>query len=199
MLRAAAAKVTAEHEMLSRLDAFAGDGDHGTTMRRAMAIVEKVLGEAKPGDLSALLQDVGWGLLGVDGGATGPLLGMFFTGMVEPAAGRETLDAAGVAALFEGALASVQKQTRAQVGDKTMMDAMVPAVAALSAAAREGAGVSEALRRAADAAEQGAASTSELRARFGRAKNLGERSVGSPDPGATSISLMFRGFAEAVA
>ena len=199
MLRAAAAKVAGEHETLSRLDSVMGDGDHGTTMRRAMIVGLKAMDDCRARDLAVLLNDVGWAILGADGGATGPLLGTFFIGMSEAAGGRATLDASGLADIFEGAVAAVRKQTKAQVGDKTMIDALVPAVEALRAAAQAGEGPRAALAKAAEAAERGAAATKDFRAKFGRARNLGDRSIGSPDPGATSISFLFRGFADALA
>jgi len=199
MLRAAAAKVAGEHETLSRLDSVMGDGDHGTTMRRAMMVGLKAMDNCRSRDVAVLLNDVGWAILGVDGGAAGPLLGTFFIGMSEAAGSRQALDATCLAEMFEGAAAAVRKQTKAQVGDKTMIDALVPAVEALRASARAGEGVSAALAKAAEAAERGAAATSAFRARFGRARNLGDRSIGSPDPGATSVSFLFRGFADAVA
>jgi dihydroxyacetone kinase-like protein len=199
MLHGAAAKIAAEHENLSRLDSVMGDGDHGTTMRRAMGVVLKTINDSGARDLVCTLHDVGWAVLGVDGGATGPLLGTFFIGMSEAAGQRQSLDAKALAEVFEGALAAVRKQTKAQVGDKTMIDALAPAVAALRAAARAGEGVAAAMAKAADAAAAGAASTKDLRAKFGRARNLGDRSMGAPDPGATSMGLMFRGFADALA
>jgi dihydroxyacetone kinase-like protein len=108
------------------------------------------------------------------------------------------LDAAALAAALESGLAAVKKHTPAQVGDKTMIDALEPAVRAVRAAAGAGEGVCAALAKGADAAEAGAAATARLRAKFGRARNLGDRSIGPPDPGATSISLIFRAFADAV-
>ena len=198
MLHGAAGKIRDQHEMLSKLDAFAGDGDHGTTMKRAMGCIEKAVAESHGQDLAGLLTNVGWAVLGVDGGSTGPLLGSFFLGMAEAAAGKAALDGPGLATAFEAALAGVRKQTKAQVGDKTMMDALVPAIEVLRASADAGEGAAAALAKAAEAAATGAASTKDLKAKFGRARNLGDRSIGSPDPGATSISLMFRGFADAL-
>jgi dihydroxyacetone kinase-like protein len=199
MLRGAAAKVTAQHEMLSRLDSATGDGDHGTTMRRAMATMEKAVADAEGKPLAAMLQDVSWALMGVDGGASGPLLGTFFLGMSKAVGEAENLDAAALAAAFDAALAAFQKQSRAQPGDKTMMDALVPGVATLKAALADGQPPAQAMSAAARAAVEGAAATKDMRAKFGRARNLGDRSIGSPDPGATSISLMFEGFAEGLA
>jgi len=199
MLRGAAAKIRDGHETLSRLDAATGDGDHGTSMRRAMEALEQAIRDASGRRIAALLHDVGWAIVSAGGGATGPLLGTFFMGMSEPAGGRETLDAPALADLFEAALADVRAQTKAKPGDKTMLDAMVPAVEALRAAAAEGQGPADAMARAAQVAEAGAAATTAMQARFGKAKNLGPRSVGSADPGATSMSFIFRGFADALA
>jgi dihydroxyacetone kinase-like protein len=194
MLRGAAAEIRGNHEMLSRLDSVGGDGDHGTTMVRAVFNLEKAVDAASNRELQSLLYDVGWAILGVDGGATGPLLGTLFMSMSEAAAGSEALDTFAVASMFEAGLAGVQAQTKAQVGDKTMIDALTPAVNALRAAAEGGATVTEALRAAAEAAERGAVSTQTMQARFGRAKNIKEKSIGSQDPGATSMALIFKGF-----
>ena len=197
MLRGAAARVEENREVLSRLDSHGGDGDHGSTMRRAMGRIEEAIqktGESP--DLKTLLHNVGWAIMGVDGGATGPLFGMFFMGMSAPAAGKASLDAAELAAVFEAGLASVRKNTKARVGDKTMIDALVPAVEALRREAEAGADPARALEAAAKAAEEGAAATEKMQARFGRAKNVGEKSIGNQDAGATSVSLIFKGFAE---
>jgi dihydroxyacetone kinase-like protein len=197
MLKCAATQIRNNHETLSKLDSCGGDGDHGTTMVRAMNNMEGAIAKAKPPDMKALLQAIGWAIMGTDGGATGPLFGTFFSAM-SPVAGTNALDAAGVAKLFEAGLAGLQKTSKAKVGDKTMMDALVPAVGALRKAADGGATVVAALEAAAGAAEQGAQETAKLQARFGRAKNIGEKSIGTPDPGATSAALMFRGFLEGV-
>jgi dihydroxyacetone kinase-like protein len=185
-----------QHEVLSRLDSAVGDGDHGTTMLRAMESAENAIGALSSRDLKSLLNAVGWAILGIDGGATGPLFGSLFMGMAE-AVGEDSLDAKALAAVFEAGLAAVQRQTKAQVGDKTMIDALVPGVQALRASADGGEGIAAAMQQAALSAETGAASTKALRARFGRARNLGDRSIGAQDAGATSVSLIFRGFAEA--
>lgn len=197
MLRGASAEIRANHELLGRLDSVGGDGDHGTTMVRAMARLEQAA-DAAGGGLKALLNDVGWGILGVDGGATGPLLGMLFMSMAEAAGDAEGLDTPALAGLFEAGLAGVRAQTKAQPGDKTMLDALIPAVGALRAAADGGAEVAEALHLAAEAARAGAEATAALQARFGRARNIKEQSIGTQDPGATSVSLIFKGFSKGV-
>ena len=195
MLRRAAEQIRQHHETLSKLDSAGGDGDHGTTMVRAMACLEKAIAGCAARDLRALLNDVGWAIMGVDGGAAGPLFGMLFIGMAEAAAGKETLGPNDLAAVFDAGLAAVRKQTKAQVGDKTMIDALVPAVEAMRAAA-DGGSICDVLRRGAEAADIGAAATKDLQARFGRARNIKEKSVGTPDPGATSVAFMFKGFFE---
>ena len=127
------------HELLSRLDAATGDGDHGVTMKRvAEAIIESVAGGQSLG-VGPLLEQVGWNVMSVDGGSTSPLLGSFFMGMAEAVGGSQSLDGPGLAAAFEAGLAKLRAQTPAQPGDKTMVDALVPAVEALRQAADAGA------------------------------------------------------------
>jgi len=199
MLRGAAEKVITQHERLSKLDAAIGDGDHGTAMRKAMRLLVRAVAGNRSRDLGSVLGDVGWAVLGAGGGSTGPLFGTFFMGMAEAAGDKASLDASALADVFEQALASVRRQTKAGPGDKTMLDALVPAVEAVRASAEAGKAPPAALADAADAAERGAEATTDMQARFGRARNLGERSKGTPDPGATSVALMFRGFADALA
>lgn len=198
MLRCAVEQIRNNHEMLSKLDSFGGDGDHGTTMVRGMGIVAKTIDESKSTDIKTLLSDIGWAVMGVDGGAAGPLFGSFFNGMSEPTDGKDAIDVATLAAMFEAGLASVKTLTKAKPGDKTMIDALVPAVEAVQKAAGEGASITGALDKAARAAKEGADATRDMQARFGRAKNIGEKSVGNVDPGATSVSLIFKGFIEGV-
>jgi dihydroxyacetone kinase-like protein len=195
MLTAAAAQIQANHQMLSQLDSAVGDGDHGTTMLRAMDAVSKTVSENPESDLKSLFSATAWALMSCDGGSTGPLLGSFFMGMSDGAAERRELDHAGVVSVFEAGVAKLQKQSRAQVGDKTMMDAFLPALAALQSADKTG-GIEAALTQAADAAAKGAEATRNMKARFGRARNLGDRVLGHADPGAVSVSLIFKGFSE---
>lgn len=197
MLLAAAEEIRLNHEMLSRLDSAVGDGDHGTTILRTMEAVEKAVSEHSVTDLRQLFSSVAWAIMSCDGGSTGPLLGSFFMGMSDGAAGRGECDGAGFAAMCEAGITKMQKHSRAQIGDKTMMDAFLPAVAALKAA-DPASGFPAALRQAAAAAAQGAEATKTMRAKFGRARNLGDRVIGHADPGAVSVSLLFKGFSEAV-
>jgi dihydroxyacetone kinase-like protein len=110
----------------------------------------------------------------------------------------ETIDCPTLAVMFEAGLAGVRRQSKAQVGDKTLMDALLPAVDAIRQAADAEKSITEALQAAAEAAQKGAISTKDFRAKFGRAKNLGERTIGCQDPGASSMALIFQGFFEGV-
>jgi dihydroxyacetone kinase phosphoprotein-dependent L subunit len=195
MLAAATAWVREGCDYLSQLDAAGGDGDHGTTMRRAMGEIEKTLAANPEANLRQLIARVGSALLGIDGGATGPLLGSFFLGMADGVGDRTSLDAASLAAAFGAGVARVQKQTKAQLGDKTMLDALLPALAALRASADAGEDAGQALRSAADAAARGADATKNWIPKFGKARFAGERTRGHPDPGATSLAMIFAGFA----
>jgi dihydroxyacetone kinase-like protein len=196
MIRSAADKIRVNRDDLSKLDSAIGDGDHGTTIARAMTIAEKVLEDSDKKELTGLLKDVGWGVMGVDGGATGPLLGSFLMGLSDGVGEQNVVDGPTLAAMFETGLAGVRQQSKAQIGDKTMMDALLPAVDAIRQAVDAGRSIKEALQKAAEAADNGAVSTKEFKARFGRAKNLGDRAIGFQDPGATSIALIFQGFYE---
>src|ERR1039457_5624630 len=197
MLNAAADQIRRNHEMLSKLDSAVGDGDHGTTILLAMEAVSKTVSETPGSDLKTLLAAVGWAVMSCDGGSTGPLLGSFFMGMSDGAAECRELDCAGVVSVFEAGVVKLQKQSRAQVGDKTMMDAFLPALAALKSA-DSARGIKPVLQQAAEAAAKGAEATRNMKAKFGRARNLGDRVLGHTDPGAVSVSLIFKGFSEAI-
>jgi dihydroxyacetone kinase-like protein len=197
MLIAAGAQIRAHHEMLSRLDGAIGDGDHGATILRAMEAAEKVVTEHPGAHLQELLAKVAWAVMNCDGGSTGPLLGSWFLGMSEAAAGKHALNQTEVVALFEAGVLKLAKQSRAKVGDKTMMDAFLPALERMKTAPESS--LKELFRHAAEAAGQGAENTKAMRAKFGRARNLGDRVIGHPDPGAVSVSLIFKGFYEGMA
>jgi dihydroxyacetone kinase-like protein len=143
-----------------------------------------------------LLKDCGWRILSIDGGASSALLGTFFTGMAE-VADESDFNCEALAVAFESGMNALLKQTKARLGDKTMVDALVPAVTVLRAAANSGTPISAALEQAATAAQAGAENTKTLVARYGRAKFLGEKTLGHADPGAVSIALLFRGFSQA--
>jgi len=197
MLDGAVAQIRQHHEMLSRLDAAVGDGDHGTTILRTMEAVARTVAEAPAGDLQQFFSKIAWEVMSCDGGSTGPLLGALFMGMSEAGAGKTELDRAGLVALLEGGILKLHKQSRAQIGDKTMMDAFLPALAALRAS-DPACSIKSTLQLAAEAATTGAEATKTMRAKYGRARNLGDRVIGHPDPGAVSASLILRGFSEGV-
>jgi phosphoenolpyruvate---glycerone phosphotransferase subunit DhaL len=194
------AAVVSEHRgELTRLDQAIGDGDHGTNLERGMRkAVEKIAGVPE-GDVGAQLKTVGMALISSVGGAGGPLYGTLFMQMGQSTAGKEELDAEAFADALEAGVKGVQARGKAEPGDKTMVDALLPAAEALRAAAGEGADLAAALRRAADAAREGRDATVDLVARKGRASYLGERSRGHQDPGATSSHLLLESAATALA
>jgi phosphoenolpyruvate---glycerone phosphotransferase subunit DhaL len=198
MFALAAAEIRDQHPRLTELDSVGGDGDHGTTMLRAAeqweAEPERWLGAET---ISQLLKATGWRVLGVDGGASSTLLGTFFAGMGAAELPPDSLRCQDLACALQAGLRAVSRHTKARPGDKTMMDALIPAIDAISASAAAGKGPPEALADAAEAARLGAAATTEFIARYGRARSLAERTQGYPDAGATSIALIFTGFSKA--
>ena len=181
MLDNALKQIKAREEEFSKLDAVIGDGDHGTAIVAAMTAVNK---SAQSGtEFKQMLGDMGMDVMMEVSGSTSTLLGAFFLGM-----------SAGVKAMFAGGLANVQQQTQAKRGDKTMMDALIPAVEAMQACTSDD--IKEVLNAGAKAALDGAEATVPMKANFGRARNYGERSIGFADSGATSWSCMFASFAE---
>jgi dihydroxyacetone kinase-like protein len=199
VMRSAADKVRGAVEMLGQLDSAVGDGDHGVAMGNAMKALVNGIDECGGDTNQALLNSVAMCVMNIDAGSTGPLMGSLFMGMAGAIGDAPEVDAAALAGMFEAGLAQLQTITTAKVGDKTMMDALVPAVEALRTGADAGDDVAGALDKAAAAAEAGAESTKEMQARFGKAKNIGERSIGHMDPGAVSMSILLRGMAEGAA
>ena len=187
------ADVVSEKRMdLVRLDTAIGDGDHGTNMDRGMKKAVEKLDSTEGGDIGADLKNVGMALVSSVGGAAGPLYGTLFLQMGTASAGKSELDLDGWTAAVEAGVKGVQSRGKAEPNDKTMIDALLPAIDAL----REGGELGEALKRSADAAEEGMKATIPLEARKGRASYLGPRSVGHQDPGATSSYLLLRAAAE---
>jgi dihydroxyacetone kinase-like protein len=184
--------VAEQRQELVRLDTAIGDGDHGTNMDRGMRAAVEKLDATDGDDIGALLKTVGMTLVSKVGGAAGPLYGTLFLQMGMASSGRSELDLASWSDALEAGVKGVQARGKAELEDKTMIDALIPAVDALRAAAGDGAELGDALRRSADAAEQGMLATIPLEARRGRASYLGPRSVGHQDPGATSSHLLLR-------
>jgi phosphoenolpyruvate---glycerone phosphotransferase subunit DhaL len=197
MLLHAAQCLRSQAEELSRLDSVAGDGDHGTTMLRVAEQFEAAVNDPLSQNPAALLRTCGWKVLNVDGGASSALFGTFFKGMGD-GAGEGDPDCAALAEILASGLNSILKQTRARTGDKTMIDALEPAVEAVGKTAAAGDEIPAALESAAAAALEGADRTKALVARYGRAKFLGEKTLGHADAGATSVALIFQGFSQAL-
>ena len=191
VVRDLVAAVQANRQALSDIDGAIGDGDHGINMAKGFGLVGQEL-EKAPADLSKGLLIVSRTLMGTIGGAMGPLYGTIFRGMGRACDGVERIDAPVFRAMLDGALASVRTVSEAQVGDKTMMDALVPAVHAYGASLDAGRGFVDSLEAMAVAAEEGRDSTRDLVAKVGRASRLGERSRGTLDAGATSCALILR-------
>ncbi len=197
MFAEAAQAVRNHHDTLSALDSFAGDGDHGTTMLRVADQLQSAIDPTSSQPLMKMFEITGWNVMGVDGGASSAILGTFFRGMSNADAGDE-VDCHGLAAILQAGLNAVKKQSRAACGDKTMMDALIPAVAAINSAADCEKDIGSSLEVAALAAREGAESTKSLTAKHGRARHLGEKTIGHMDAGAYSISLLFAGFSAAL-
>lgn len=191
-------RVTEHQGYLTELDSAIGDADHGANMARGMgAVVDKVAAEA-PETVDAVLKTTGMTLVSSVGGASGPLYGTFFLRMGTTAGAVTELDAAALGAALRAGYAGILQRGKAEPGDKTMIDAMLPALDAFDAAAGAGS-LADAASAAADAAAQGRDATAPLVAKKGRASYLGERSAGHIDPGSASTALLFAALAGAVA
>jgi phosphoenolpyruvate---glycerone phosphotransferase subunit DhaL len=191
-LKTFAETITEQKSYLTELDSAIGDADHGINMDRGMQAVLTKLGSAPVGDIGALFKTVGMTLVSSVGGAGGPLYGTLFLQLGVATTGKDELSPADWQAALEAAVAGVQARGKAEPGDKTMLDALIPARDAFAAAVSDGADLPAALRRSADAGEQGMKDTIPLVARKGRASYLGERSAGHQDPGATSSFLLLQ-------
>jgi phosphoenolpyruvate---glycerone phosphotransferase subunit DhaL len=196
-LHAFAEEATERRAELTKLDTAIGDGDHGTNMDRGMRKAVEKLDAQEGDDIGALLKTVGMALVSTVGGAAGPLYGTLFLQLGTKAAGKEELDLAGWTEALDAAVTGVRARGKAEPGDKTMVDALLPALEALRAA--EGEELGEALRRSAAAAEEGMRATIPMEARKGRASYLGPRSVDHQDPGATSTHMLLDTAAKAFA
>jgi phosphoenolpyruvate---glycerone phosphotransferase subunit DhaL len=195
----AARAIGEQRQHLTDLDAAIGDADHGVNMdrgfRAAVARVDGLPADAVPGEI---LRTVGAAIMSSVGGASGPLWGMAFRRAGQQLGDAPTIDGAALADALDQIVQAVRGLGKAEVGDKTMLDALVPAAEALRARNEAGDPLAEALTAACRAAEAGVQATVPLQARKGRASYLGERSVGHQDPGATSAALILRALQSAV-
>jgi dihydroxyacetone kinase-like protein len=176
-------------QYLSDLDGAIGDGDHGVNLNKGFGLWAEQL-QADPADLSPGLTALSKVLLSSIGGAMGPLYGLLFRGLAEGCQGQEVIDAAVFGRMLAAGVASLRSISQAKVGDKTLMDALLPAEEAYRLALQEGKSFAECLQAMAAAAKKGRDSTRDLVARVGRASRLGERSKGSLDAGAASCALI---------
>lgn len=195
----AADAVRADESRLTALDAAIGDGDHGANLTRGLAAAVAAIAEQEPATPAAVLVTAGRGIIAKTGGASGPLYGTAFRRAGKALGDAADADAAAVAEALAAMLAGIQELGGAAEGDKTMVDALAPAVTAFASAASDGGALPAAARAAADAAEAGLAATVPMQARKGRASYLGARSVGHEDPGAASMVLLLRALAEVTA
>jgi dihydroxyacetone kinase-like protein len=196
MLQQAASNIEKEHQNLSKLDAVTGDGDHGVTILRSMKAVTAAIEENKEKPMAEMIKSIAMKVMMCDGGSTSPLLGSYFLGL-SMAAPVDELTAEETSCMFEAGLANFQKTSKASVGDKTMMDALRPATEELMRELSRSGDIHAAFGAASVVANEGAEKTREYVAKFGRARTMGMRAVGHLDPGAMSISYIFKGFAEA--
>lgn len=182
------AEAIAEHRrLLTRLDSAIGDADHGDNMHRGMkAALERLDGDTP----AAVLTSVAMALVSKVGGAAGPLYGTGFLRASKAVEGKDELELADLAAAFDAAFKGVAQRGKSERGQKTMLDALGPAVDALRAADDDGTDIGDALRSAAEAADRGKRETVPVQAQRGRASYLGERSIGHQDPGATSTAML---------
>jgi dihydroxyacetone kinase-like protein len=195
-VRRFAGLVSQNRDHLTELDAAIGDADHGSNMDRGMGAAVAALDETSPATAGALLTKVGMTLVSTVGGASGPLFGTFFLRMGTSLGDVDTTSPLDFAAALRAGLGGVVARGKAEPGDKTMYDALAPAVDALEAALAEQASLSAGLKVARDAAQAGRDATTPMLARKGRASYLGERSVGHQDPGATTVALLLEAATE---
>ncbi len=190
-------QVYAENQVqLTELDSAIGDADHGTNLERGFTAVNAELAAHPVSDIRSLLQTVATVLIRSVGGAAGPLYGTFFLRAAAACTGKAELGAADVVALFQAGIEGVGQRGKAVAGDKTMMDAFLPALEAMRKCLDDGGTLGEIMDAGAASAEVGMLATTAMLARKGRASYLGVRSIGHQDPGATSACLMVKAAAD---
>ncbi len=191
-LQAVAVTLEENKDYLTELDAAIGDADHGINMNRGFQKVVSQLPSVAEQDIGSILKAVSMTLISSVGGASGPLYGTLFLRASTVVTGKQELTSEDIVALLQATVDGVVQRGKANLGDKTMLDALSPAVEAFKQAVEGGASTQEAMQLAVAAAEQGMKNTIPLVAKKGRASYLGERSSGHPDPGATSTYLIFK-------
>ena len=189
----ACAQVTAAEPMLTEIDSRFGDADHGLTMSKIAGAIAQAAEESEDG-IQAMLDDAAMAVMVLNGGSAVPLWNTWLDGLQEAAPAGDEVDVAGLKAMFARALEALDEMSGAKVGDKTMMDALIPASEAI--AAYEGSSEAELFTAAAQAAHQGMEDSKGYVAKFGRAKSYVEQTIGTPDAGAASMSIFFQGLAQ---
>lgn len=184
-----AAVCEAEAE-LTEIDARFGDADHGLTMVKICNAISSALDESE-GDIKEALDDAAMAVMSLNGGSAVPLWNTWLDGMQEGAPESDEIDVAGLKSVFERAFEELDDMSGAKVGDKTMMDALIPATEAVLS--YEGSDESELFRLAAEAAAEGAENSKNFPSKFGRAKSYGDKTIGTPDAGAMSMAYFFKG------
>lgn len=195
-IKACADVLAKNRDYLTQLDAAIGDADHGANMDRGFKAVINKMPEFSDKDIGTIFKTVGMTLISTVGGAGGPLYGTFFLQAGMKTAGKMELNLTDWCVALEAALNGVIMRGKAELGDKTMVDALTPAVNSLKHAVEDNTTLNEALQQSAEAARQGMEATIPLVARKGRASYLGERSAGHQDPGATSSYLLLKAAAD---
>jgi dihydroxyacetone kinase-like protein len=196
MFETAARNIEAQVPLLNKLDGDTGDGDHGTTMLRVCHCIDAAL-EKAPEEWSKQVDALGWDIMSQDGGSAGMLVGNLFIGIGSGLTDPELHPDQAAAAIRSG-VERVLKFSGAHPGDKTMLDALIPAAEALEKQAQNGADIDAMFESAAKAAREGAQATIAMIPTRGRAKNMGEKAVGHIDPGATSMAILFESFNQAI-
>lgn len=192
-LQQACASVTAAEQELTEIDSKFGDADHGLTMTKIAGAIAGAVAESD-GGIQSMLDDAAMAVMVLNGGSAVPLWNTWLDGMQENAPDGDEIDTAGLQAIFARALEALNEMSGAQVGDKTMMDALIPASEAI--AAYTGNDEQELFAAAAEAATRGAEASKQFVSKFGRAKSYGTQTIGTPDAGATSMAYFFHGLAQ---
>ena len=193
-LKNACAAVTAAEAELTEIDSKFGDADHGLTMTKIAGAISAAVDDAE-GGIQTMLDDAAMAVMSLNGGSAVPLWNTWLDGMQEDAPDEDEIDVAGIQAIFAKAFEEIDDMSGAKVGDKTMMDALIPASEAI--AAYEGDSADELFAAAAKAATEGAENSKNFVSKFGRAKSYGTKTIGTPDAGATSMARFFQGLAQA--
>ena len=179
-------------DYLSEIDSRFGDGDHGVTIGKIASLIEKKLAAWEDDDIEEFLEDLGDSTMEIGGGSAGPLYGTLIGGLSGPLNGGGAIGEGLLKEMFTECQSAMEDITNAKVGDKTMMDALIPAVAAAEAAEGDCLAILEAAK---EAAARGAKESEQYVSKFGRAKSYGTKTIGTPDAGAVSMSWFFQGLA----